>query len=465
MNKWQQKTEDSSAARRNEVPKTSTFATVQKNREITMQRAATRELITWKEKSNRQPLLLRGAKHVGKTDLVLNFAKNLFDQVLHISFTKNPELKSCFHSHNPQEILHLLELSLQQTITPGKTLLFLDDLEECPDALYSLRHFHQHMLKLHLIAAKSEWELPAAQEHNPHPLKGVELLSIRPLSFQEFLLAVAAENTPPTDHAELLKWVRTYLFVGGMPAAVKAYLDTKSLLNVQLVHKEIIQDYEHHLEKQASRIQHKYIRTLVQNTPPLVGQILKYVNLDPKVRSRSLKAALPSLINSGLLHQAFATLATDPSLHSEMLDHRFKLFFLDVGLLQTALRINPEHVFNQDIHKIHGGTLAEQFVAQELLAYAPARQNRPLLYWERGNGGEACVDFVHRIGEETLPIEVKSGAVGSLRALKSFLHLKKAPLGVRISEAPLRQQEQIVSVPFYLISKLAECMGRANVEM
>ena len=433
-----------------------------------MKRALEKELIAWKDREEHLPLLLRGARQVGKSYLVEHFGRSHFESIVIVDFERRPELKQCFNTREPLEILKQIEIALHQKVIPGKTLLFFDEVQECPDALVSLRYFRELMPQLHLIAAGSLMEFLLNDERYSFPVGRVEFLYLRPLSFAEFLNAVApialerlnslSLDSPllPVEHSELLKWVRKYLFIGGMPAAVKAYITSNSFLEAQKVHQRILQAYESDFGKYASQVQHKYLQMIFQRAPILVGRILKYTNIDKDARSRDLKPLLNLLTHAGLIQQAFATTASGLPLHAHIHDHRFKLFFLDIGLLQTACQVNAQDFWEKEILQINAGMLAEQLVGQEFLANDPPYQNRPLLFWEREEGGQAEVDFVVTVASQIVPIEVKAGTTGSLRSLQSFMNLKHVSLGVRVSEHPLMLHDHILSVPLYLLSRLSD---------
>lgn len=428
-----------------------------------MKRVLEKELIAWKTAKDHLPLLLRGARQVGKSYLVEQFGKKYFNNLVTVDFERRPDLKRCFLTREPQDILKQLEVALQERVVPGQTLLFLDEIQECPDALVSLRYFRELMPDLHVIAAGSLMEFLLHSERYSFPVGRVEFLYLRPFSFIEFLIAVAplvAErlesitfDSPllPVEHEELLKWVRRYLFIGGMPSAIATYLSSQSLLECQRVHQRILQAYESDFGKYASHAQHQYLQMVFQRAPLLVSKLLKYTQIDREARSRELKPALELLNRAGLLQRAYATSASGLPLHAHMRDHRFKLLFLDVGLLQTACQVDAQEFWEKEVLQINAGMLAEQFVGQELLASDDPHQNRPLLFWEREEGGDAEVDYVISIGSQIIPIEVKAGLTGSLRSLHSFLSLKEATLGVRISEYPLMVQDHILSIPFYLV--------------
>lgn len=429
-----------------------------------MKRKLQQELIAWKNRNEHLPILLRGARQVGKSYLVEDFGKTHFEDIAVVDFENRPELKIAFNKREPQEIISKLEIALNKPIKKGRTLLFLDEIQLCPEALISLRYFKEQMPELHVIAAGSLLEFLLNDENFSFPVGRVEFLYLHPLSFMEYMEEAAPflaqrlkdyhlGNVPSDlEHQELLKWVRRYMFIGGMPAAVKASINETSLLEAQRIHYRILQAYESDFGKYAKHNQHKYLQMIFQKAPALIGQILKYSRIDDNTRSRELKPALELLCHAGLVRAVYATTAAGLPLHAHIRMERFKLLYLDVGLLQTATKVDATRFFDQDIMQINAGMLSEQFVGQELMAYALPYQNDSLLFWEKVNHSQAEIDFVVTVGSDIIPIEVKSGATGSLRSLQSFLQEKKGRLGVRISEAPLSLHQNVLSVPFYLIS-------------
>ena len=434
-----------------------------------MKRKLEQQLLDWKERSDHRPLLLRGARQVGKTYLVEAFGRDHFDDYLVVDFERRPDVKRCFQTREPNEILRQLEVLYQRPITPGRTLLFLDEIQECPEALLSLRYFWELLPQLHVIAAGSLMEFLLNDHRYSFPVGRVEFAYLRPLSFQEYLDAAAPflarrlesfslESPPlPAEHIELLKWVRRYLFVGGMPAAVAAELARDSLLEAQRIHHLILQAYQNDFGKYASQTRHHYLQLAYQKIPALVGQQLKYSRLDSETRSRDLKQALEMLAQAGLIHIAYATIAAGLPLHAHVREKRLKVFFLDIGLLQTACYVNAQEFWDNDILQINTGMMAEQFVGQELLALDDPHQNRPLLFWQKEGSSHAEVDFVIAAGSTIVSIEVKAGTTGRLQSLRQFLNSHKAsPLGVRISEHPLSIRDDVLSIPFYLTSRILD---------
>lgn len=440
-----------------------------------MKRDLEAELIAWKGREEHLPILLRGARQVGKSYLVEQFGKTHFADVAVVDFENRPEFKDAFRTREPKEILSNLEFALKKPIKMGESLLFLDEIQHCPEALISLRYFKEKMPHLHVIAAGSLLEFLLKEENFSFPVGRVEFLYLRPLSFLEYLRAAAqliAERIAEfsltripneLEHKELLKWVRRYLFIGGMPSAVKESVREESLLETQRIHNRILHAYESDFGKYAKHTQHQYLHLIFQKAPALVSKVLKYSHIDKEIRSRELKPALDLLCHAGLLQRVFATTASGLPLHAHLKDHRHKLLYLDVGLLQTATKVDATQFFNQDILQINSGMIAEQFVGQELLSYSLPYQNAPLLFWERDEG-EAEIDFITAIGGDIIPIEVKAGATGALRSLHSFLKEKKGKLGVRISEHPLSFRDSILSIPFYLIHSFEQIVKQALIQ-
>ncbi len=439
-----------------------------------MKRSLEAELIQWKDRKEHLPILLRGARQVGKSYLVQEFSKTHFEDIATVDFENRPELKGAFTTREPKEILSRLEIALNKPIKAGHSLLFLDEIQLCPEALITLRYFKEQMPSLHVIAAGSLLEFLLKEESFSFPVGRVEFLYLHPISFSEYLKAAYplinrrmheySLTNPPSEleHQELLKVVRRYLFVGGMPAAVQASLNETSFLESQRVHYRILQAYQSDFGKYAKHTQHKYLQIIFEKAPALVGQILKYNRIDEETRSRDLKPAIELLSHAGLIQQVFATTASGLPLHAHIKRDRFKLLYLDTGLLQTATKVDATHFYDVDIMQINAGMIAEQFVGQELIAYSAPYQNNPLLFWERIAGGQAEVDFVITVGSNIVPIEVKSGATGSLRSLNSFMQEKKSKIGVRISEAPLSLHKNILSIPFYLLNFLDRLVNEAE---
>ncbi|MEI6241999.1 MAG: AAA family ATPase [Chlamydiota bacterium] len=433
------------------------------------------KLKSWKEDPFRIPLLLRGARQVGKSYLVEEFGKNHFVSIITINFDANPEYCSCFENLDPQVIIQKIELLSHQPITPGKTLLFLDEIQNCPKAIMALRYFKEKCPLLHVIAAGSLLEFTIQKEDFSFPVGRVQFLYVRPLSFKEFLIANNTLHLPKeiekseisnpitgAIHDHLMNYVKQYYLVGGMPAPISVFLQTKSFLKSQEIHAIISQTYQSDFGKYAKKREHIYLQLLFEKIPNLIGQQFKYSKIDSEVNSRDLKSALSLLIQAGIIHKVHATSADGIPLPFHKNDNKFKVLFLDIGLIQQVNQIEIEKIWTEDLTQINAGRMAEQFVGQELIAYGEFYEQKQLFFWDRvQKGSEAEVDYLISLGSHIFPIEVKAGKTGKLRSLQLFMKEKKSPLGIQICQSPLSFQDKILTVPFYMIDQIPRLVKEA----
>lgn len=434
-----------------------------------MQRAIEPILKKWKNQSNRLPIILRGARQVGKSFIIEKFGKENFEALITCNFEFRPELINCFDNFDPLSICTKLEIAFKTRIVPGKTLLFLDEIQNCPKAIMALRYFKEKLPDLHVIAAGSLLEFVLHEEKFSFPVGRVQFLYLKPLSFYEYLvsqnhsrLVEIIDNVTlkkPLDifiHEQLLQHLREYLLIGGMPSVVRCFLEKKSFLECQIVLTSLLETYRSDFSKYATKTQYKYLQTFFEKAPGLVCSHFKYTHVTHEQRSKDLKIALEQLIWAGLLYKVLATNASGIPLQVHVNENKFKLLFLDCGLVNRASGLDIQAAWDTELMQINAGSLAEQFVGQELLAYVDPHMNTQLYYWERDKKGSmAEVDYVIQAGSQIMPIEVKAGTTGSLKSLSQFLFEKKAPFGIRISQHPLSYHEKVLSVPLYLISQLS----------
>lgn len=432
-----------------------------------MKRLLLTQLLEWKQQSDRLPLLIRGARQVGKTYLIEEFGRQYYPEVFKVNFEQQREYLACFETLYPQKILELLFALSGRSITPGKTLLFLDEIQECPMALMALRYFYEQVPDLHIIAAGSLLEFTMRKPDFRMPVGRVQSLYMKPLSFLEFLWAsdrtslvdyitkvTVRDGVEPVIHQQLLGMLREYLVLGGMPAVLKNYFQSQSLEQSQIRQRVILENYRSDFGKYASQTDVKYLQTLFDKSVGLVGKHFKYSEIDPHMHSRDLKRALVDLLDAGIVYTCHPTAASGLPLIPRN-EKRFKLFFLDVGLVNNVTRLGAQTLLNSQLVLLHEGVLAEQFVAQELLAYASAYQKEQLFYWERAQRtSTAEVDFVVAADATILPIEVKAGAGGRLRSLQILLDERSLNVGVQISQKALSFDKRVLSVPLYLISEI-----------
>ena len=441
-----------------------------------MKRTIDDELVKWKNMAHRLPLLVRGARQVGKSYAIEKFGQNHFNSLVVINFEFRPELNSCFNSLDPIKIIAKLELLTNSIIRPGETLLFLDEIQQCPQAILSLRYFKEKMPALHVIGAGSLMEFALHDAKFSFPVGRVQFMYMRPLSFSEFLLSLGQERIQqalhettlknPFDnalHIHLLGFIRQYFLVGGMPAVVESYLQNKSYLECQNIQSALMQTYRNDFGKFATKTQYKYLQRLFEMAPKLVSEHFKYSKVDAELRARDLQPALEQLCWAGLINLVKKSSASGIPLESQAKENKFKLLFLDIGLMQNVTQVDPKAILENDVLQINAGALAEQFVGQELLTAADLYQERRLYFWERDKkSSQAEVDYVISIGANIIPIEVKAGKTGRLRSIKQFMEEKKSSIGLRISSHPLSLDNDILSIPLYLIEQIPRLLKSLN---
>ncbi|GAB5411673.1 MAG: ATP-binding protein [Chlamydiales bacterium] len=435
-----------------------------------MQRLIEKTLLEWKESKSRLPLLMRGARQVGKTYVVEKFGKEAFSSFVSVNFEAEPQAIACFDSLDPEEILMKLQTVTGQEIRPGKTLLFLDEIQSCPKAILALRYFKEKLPALHIIGAGSLLEFALINGKFSFPVGRVQFCYLKPLSFYEYALARGREqhlevlnhclpHSPPTKklHEEMLKLVREYFIIGGMPAAVSHFCQTVSLNEVSRIHEILLSTYKADFSKYASETLQNYLKPLFQGIFPLIAKHFKYSKIDPHVRSREIKNALDHLQWAGLFYSVFAASATSIPLSAQIKSTQFKMLFLDTGLCGHALEIDPKLLFDKKIEIFNRGAICEQFVGQELLANSDPLKEKQLFFWQREKrSSSAEVDYLYTHESQIYPIEVKAGESGRLRSIKIFMQEKKCPLGIQVSEKPLGKNDNLLSIPFYLLWKIAD---------
>ncbi len=436
-----------------------------------MRREAESFLLSWMDDPYRVPLIVRGARQVGKSYFIESFGAKNFKQCIIINFELNGQYRQCFDGDlDPQHIVAQIELLANQRCIPGETLLFFDEIQECPRAILSLRYFKEKLPDLHVVAAGSLLEFTLAETEFRFPVGRVSFLYLKPLSFKEFLdnsqehqlieflSKISLEDKElltPVIHDKLLNFVRQYYILGGMPAVVKSYLDTNSFLHATRLKQFLVQSYIQDFGKYATRAQQKYLQKLISVAPALVGKQFKYSSVDPEMKSREIKVALEQLNWAQVLYTVHATPASGLPLSLHVKEHKFKLLFLDIGLMNQSFNIDDSLILQKDHSLLHWGNLAEQMVGQELLAYQSIHQPSELFYWKREEkGAMAEIDYIISVKNKIIPIEVKAGKTGRLRSLTVFLKKNPSSFGVQISENPLNFKNNILTVPFYLIHQL-----------
>jgi len=423
----------------------------------------------WKNDPFRKPLLLRGARQVGKTYAVRQLGHE-FEHFVEINFEQLQGASSIFEKDLiPEKFILALSLLVRSPIIPGKTLLFLDEIQESPRVILALRYLFEQMPQLHVIAAGSLLEFAIAKVGVP--VGRISMLYMYPLSFFEYLVATGDTLTaqeimshpagvPMEDpvHTKILDKLGEYLSIGGMPEAVARWVKTKDPRSSLQVLQQIAATYRQDFEKYARKNQIKYLELLFRQIPHLVGKKFSFREIHGEYRKRELLPALELLERANIIHTIRHSSGRGIPIGNEVDFEIFKIIYLDIALCQAILGSDISIWFLKPLEGFENrGEIAEAFVGQELLCYANPESKADLYFWKRKQkNSTAEVDYLLQRGEQILPIEVKSGHGSTLRSLRLFLesHLK-SPYGIRFSAHDYSLTESLDSRPLYAVASLA----------
>ncbi len=434
-----------------------------------MKRLAYYDLRDWLTRSaDRKPMLLYGARQVGKTHLVRMLAK-LMPNYVEINFEKQKEAFDIFNKDlDPKRIVRDLSLMSDQPIIPGKTLLFLDEIQQQPQAIIALRYFFEEMPDLHVIAAGSL--LDFAIEQVGVPVGRITFRWIYPMSFIEFLVATGHNilakaiisqpvDTPFNDaiHDKALSLVSHYMSIGGMPEVVSSWINNSDIRLCQELQANIITAYEKDIPKYARKHQIKYVDILFKQIPRHITKRFHYGLIESAYSKRELEPALDLLEKARLITKVIRSQGNGFPLGSQSDLDKFKLIFLDVALAQAILDMPIKDWFlHSKSTLINKGELTEAFVGQELLAYQPVSQEAKLYYWHKLEGSsQAEIDYLYGIDREVIPIEVKSGHNANLQSLRLYLKERQhCPYGIRFSVLNYSYFDKLQNYPLYAVSNI-----------
>jgi len=429
-------------------------------------------LIKWKDEKGRKPLVLSGARQVGKSYVIeQNFAGH-FEQLLSVNFEKQPEFNSCFDSgYDPAKILRRIEALADQRLTIGRTLLFFDEVQFCPEAIISLRYFFEEMPDLHIIAAGSLLEFTI--DKISIPVGRVTFRHLGPMSFEEFLfnsgnqilLDEIKEHSismpfPEALHNKAIFLLKEYLAIGGMPQVVASYLEHQDYLRCQELLTDLLESYLKDFPKYSSKHSDlKYMDTVFSRIPHLVGNQFKFVQISRAIQSKYLRSGLDLLDKADLVKFIYKT--SGIPLGANYNPQRFKLLFIDIGLMQRACDLYIARWITDSYNLINAGPVSEQFVGQEICANANYKREK-LYYWARNKSGSSAeVDYMVEHLNGVTPVEVKAGTSGRLKSMQ--LLLKTNPdisEGIKVSLDNFEKDNNIQSIPLYAFgSWLEKCRG------
>ena len=428
------------------------------------------DLKKWKVSKNRKPLIIRGARQVGKTWLMQEFGKNEYEKCAYINFDNNTRMEQLFSvGFDLERIIQGLKIESGVNIEPENTLIIFDEIQETASALTSLKYFYENANEYHIIAAGSLLGV-AMHAGTSFPVGKVDFLDLYPLNFFEFLKALGEDElvdlinkndmdliTVFTD--KFKTYLKEYMFIGGMPEVVETYIDTKDFNEVRKVQEALLSAYEQDFSKHAPNNVVPRIRQLWNNIPTQLAKENKkfiYGLVKEGARAREYELALSWLIDCGLVYQVNRVNDCKIPLSAYQDFSAFKLYLLDVGLLCAMAKIDAQTILDGNrIFVEFKGSLTEQYVLTEL----KSNINSPVFYWS-SDKGIAEVDYIVQIAGNNIPIEVKSGENLQSKSLKSFVQKYNTKINVRTSMSNYKKEDWLLNIPLYLIGNIENIINK-----
>lgn len=435
-----------------------------------IRRAIDMELINWKNSVTRKPLLLRGARQVGKSSAIRNLGKS-FTHFIEINFDEKKEWTTLFEStQNLDALLEQISIIENTPIIENETLLFLDEIQTSLPAIHLLRYFYERKPNLHVIAAGSLLEF-ALKDLPSFGVGRIRSLFMYPISFHEFLLAHNEERLlektkeaspilplPELFHQKLIAYYKKFLIIGGMPEAVKSYVISKDLLEVQRILDDLILSIQADFTKYKKRIEPIKIAEVFSNVVLQQGEKFTYTYPNATLNNQQIKEILQLLEMAGLVHFVTHTAANGIPLGAEINPKKRKIILFDTGIYQRILKLDISQLLTlENLAVINKGNIAELSVGLELIKNKSPYEKTNLYYWQReSKNSQAEIDYVIQQKEEILPLEVKAGTKGAMQSMFLFLHEKNTEKGIRISLENFGQMEKIDIYPLYGVWNLVK---------
>lgn len=431
-----------------------------------MRRTAMEKLVAWKSSDERKPMVLKGARQVGKTWLMKEFGKNYYKSFVYFNFDEEDELKSIFETNkNPQRIIELLSMIAGEKIYPEDTLIIFDEVQECPEALNALKYFKEKANEYHAIAAGSLLGTLLAKPKS-YPVGMVNLLDIFPLTFEEFLEATDAplfayyedihkeQKIEEIFHNRLLEAYNNYIIIGGMPECVSSWLKHKDPAKVAQIQRELIEVYENDFSKYNGKVNSGRILMVFRS---IVTQLAKsnekfmYGAVREGARARDFEEAIEWLVSAGMLNRIYNVSKLEHPISAfDKLD-QFKLFLFDTGLLKQMAGIDNSAILLKSTYQFKG-PLTENYVLQQLRGQFDVMPR----YFSSRNGE---IDFVLQCGMDIIPVETKGGEDKSAPTFKKYVADNHPQYAVRFSKMGYRKDGNITNIPLYLVGKTKELLG------
>ena len=424
------------------------------------------KLVAWKSSDERKPMVLKGARQVGKTWLMKEFGKNYYKSFVYFNFDEEDELKSIFETNkNPQRIIELLSMIAGEKIHPLDTLVIFDEVQECPEALNALKYFKEKANEYHVIAAGSLLGTLLAKPKS-YPVGMVNLLDIFPLTFEEFLEATDAplfayyegihkeQQIEEIFHNRLLESYNNYLIIGRMPECVSSWLKHKDPAKIAQIQRELIEVYENDFSKHNGKVNSGRILMVFRS---IVTQLAKsnekfmYGAVREGARARDFEEAIEWLVSAGMLNRIYNVSKLEHPLSAfDKLD-QFKLFLFDTGLLKQMAGIDNSAILLKSTYQFKG-PLTENYVLQQLRGQFDVMPR----YFSSRNGE---IDFVLQCGMDIIPVETKGGEDKSAPTFKKYVADNHPLYAVRFSKMGYRKDGNITNIPLYLVGKTKELLG------
>ncbi len=429
-----------------------------------MQRYALKHLIDWKNKKNHKPLVIQGARQVGKTWLIQEFGKKYYEQVAYINFDVDVKSREIFDvDYDTERLIMDIGLATKTKINAENTLIIFDEIQECPRALTSLKYFRENAPQYDIIVAGSLLGV-SCHEGTGFPVGKVSFMNLFPLSFEEFLLAMGEERfvellnkkdfkTIKLFNNKYEKLLKQYCYVGGMPEIVQDFVENKDFESVRNLQKEILSAYEEDFTKHISANTVAKIRLLWKSIPAQLSKENKkfiYGAAKEGARARDFEAALSWLINSGLVYRVNKITKPDLPITAYEDFNSFKLFVLDVGLLGAMTDLQADTIIDGNrIFEEFKGAITEQYVLQQFKTI----KDLPVFYWSNETS-RAEIDFVIQIKSDVVPVEVKAERNLQAKSLKVYMEKFKPNYAIRTSMADYKKTDNLIDLPLYVIEKI-----------
>lgn len=453
--------------------------------QVLFRRKSSEYLSEWCNRGSdrRKPLVLRGARQVGKSTLVNQLARNLGLEFVEINFEKNPRLQKIFDAQDFDTILSGLKILAKKDLESSPILLFLDEIQKSPRAIESLRYFYEDFPNLKVIAAGSLLDFTLNEAKLSMPVGRIQYGFVHPMTYSEFLLGIGEQQLTdeireyrlprtinPATHQKLLDYYKIYMFVGGMPEAVKSWAKKGQPHQVSEVHQSLLSTYRDDFGKYTSGKEFGRLQRLFDQFPSHLGRKIKYSKIAPHDQARDIRQIIDILAMARVIHKVHHSNCSDLPLAAQRDDFVFKLYFIDVGLVCSALDLSYETVTSDEKTHLINGVLGEQCIFQNIKA-SSFEKDLQIYYWLRdGKAQNAELDFVVAHKGRIIPIEVKAGKSGSLRSLHQFIADRKSDLAVRFDTNEPSAQEikhsvvtregikeiqfRLISLPCYLAEEL-----------